>query len=38
LSVGTVVIGVHDRYPENADFVVMADTEDNRFCVIDTSD
>lgn len=27
-----------DRYPENADFVVMADTEDNRFCVIDTSD
>ena len=26
-----------DRYPENADFVVLADTEDNRFCVIDTS-
>ena len=26
-----------DRYPEHADFVVMADTEGNRFCVIDTS-
>jgi Glyoxalase-like domain len=26
-----------DRYPENPDFVVMADTEGNRFCVIDTS-
>ena len=25
-----------DRYPEHADFVVMADTEGNRFCVIDT--
>lgn len=25
-----------DRYPENPDFVVMADTEGNRFCVIDT--
>ena len=26
-----------DRYPEHADFVVMADPEGNRFCVIDTS-
>ena len=26
-----------DRYPEHADFVVMADTEGNRFCVIDTN-
>ena len=26
-----------DRYPEHADFVVMADSEGNRFCVIDTS-
>lgn len=26
-----------DLYPENPDFVVMADTEGNRFCVIDTS-
>lgn len=26
-----------DRYPENPDFVVMADPEGNRFCVIDTS-
>ncbi len=26
-----------DRYPEHPDFVVLADTEDNRFCVIDTS-
>ena len=24
-------------YPENPDFVVLADTEGNRFCVIDTS-
>ena len=26
-----------DRYPKHADFVVMADTEGNRFCVIATS-
>ena len=26
-----------DRYPPNADFVVMADPEGNRFCVIDTT-
>jgi hypothetical protein len=26
-----------DLYPENPDFIVLADTEDNRFCVIDTS-
>jgi len=26
-----------DRYPENPDFVVLADSEGNRFCVIDTS-
>jgi catechol 2,3-dioxygenase-like lactoylglutathione lyase family enzyme len=26
-----------DRYPDHADFVVMADPEGNRFCVIDTS-
>ena len=25
-----------DLYPEDADFVVLADTEGNRFCVIDT--
>ncbi|MFJ9441870.1 VOC family protein [Kitasatospora sp. NPDC101235] len=25
------------RYPEDPDFVVLADTEGNRFCVIDTS-
>lgn len=25
-----------DRYDDDADFVVLADTEDNRFCVIDT--
>jgi catechol 2,3-dioxygenase-like lactoylglutathione lyase family enzyme len=25
-----------DRYPENPDFVVLADTEGNLFCVIDT--
>ena len=25
-----------DFYPENPDFVVLADTEGNRFCVIDT--
>jgi catechol 2,3-dioxygenase-like lactoylglutathione lyase family enzyme len=24
-------------YPENPDFVVLADTEGNRFCVVDTS-
>ncbi|MEU1626889.1 VOC family protein [Streptomyces sp. NPDC020096] len=26
-----------DSYPEDADFVVLADPEGNRFCVIDTS-
>jgi predicted enzyme related to lactoylglutathione lyase len=26
-----------DRYPDEADFVVLADTEGNRFCVIDTT-
>ena len=26
-----------DRYPANPDFVVLADPEGNRFCVIDTS-
>ncbi|MFD4116758.1 VOC family protein [Streptomyces niveus] len=26
-----------DRYPDNADFIVLADTEGNRFCVIDTA-
>ncbi len=26
-----------DRYPEEPDFVVLADTEGNRFCVIDQS-
>jgi catechol 2,3-dioxygenase-like lactoylglutathione lyase family enzyme len=25
-----------DRYPEDPDFIVLADTEGNRFCVIDT--
>ncbi|MGW4025400.1 VOC family protein, partial [Streptomyces sp. NPDC005009] len=26
-----------DFYPDDADFVVLADPEGNRFCVIDTS-
>jgi predicted enzyme related to lactoylglutathione lyase len=26
-----------DNYPEGPDFVVLADTEGNRFCVVDTS-
>jgi catechol 2,3-dioxygenase-like lactoylglutathione lyase family enzyme len=26
-----------DRYPANPDFIVLADPEGNRFCVIDTS-
>ncbi len=26
-----------DLYPDNPDFVVLADTEGNRFCVIDTT-
>jgi len=26
-----------DRYPEDPDFVVLADTEGNRFCVVDLS-
>ncbi|MEU8890206.1 VOC family protein [Streptomyces sp. NPDC048442] len=27
-----------DAYPDDADFVVLADTEGNRFCVIDTGE
>ncbi len=27
-----------DRYPKNPDFVVLADPEGNRFCVIDTGE
>ena len=27
-----------DRYPDNADFVVLADPDGNRFCVIDAPD
>ena len=27
-----------DRYPEHPDFVVLADPEGNRFCVIDTTE
>jgi hypothetical protein len=26
-----------DLYPPNPDFVVMADTEGNRFCIVDAS-
>lgn len=26
-----------DRYPADPDFVVLADTEGNRFCIVDTS-
>jgi hypothetical protein len=26
-----------DRYPDDPDFIVLADTEGNRFCVVDTS-
>ncbi|CAN5820300.1 VOC family protein [soil metagenome] len=26
-----------DRYPDQPDFIVLADTEGNRFCVIDTT-
>jgi hypothetical protein len=26
-----------DRYPEDGDFIVLADPEGNRFCVIDTN-
>jgi hypothetical protein len=45
-SIGTVVVGVNDvrraervdwdLYPDDAVFAVLADTEGNRFCVIDT--
>jgi predicted enzyme related to lactoylglutathione lyase len=36
LSLGATVVD-WDRYPADPDFVVLADTEGNRFCVIDTS-
>jgi Glyoxalase-like domain len=35
VSLGATRVG-WDLYPEDADFVVLADTEGNRFCVIDT--
>lgn len=35
VSLGATVVD-WDLYPENPDFVVLADTEGNRFCVIDT--
>ena len=36
VSLGATVVD-WDRYPANPDFVVMADPEGNRFCVIDTT-
>jgi len=36
LALGATLVD-WDLYPANPDFVVMADTEGNRFCVIDTS-
>src|SRR5262249_31783759 len=36
VALGATVVD-WDRYPANPDFVVLADTEGNRFCVIDTS-
>ena len=36
VSLGATVVDC-DRYPEHPDFVVMADPEGNRFCVIDTT-
>jgi len=36
VSLGASRVG-WDRYPPDPDFVVLADTEGNRFCVIDTS-
>ncbi|MGZ4678787.1 MAG: VOC family protein [Ilumatobacteraceae bacterium] len=36
VSLGATVVD-WDRYPTDPDFVVMADTEGNRFCIIDTT-
>jgi catechol 2,3-dioxygenase-like lactoylglutathione lyase family enzyme len=36
VSLGATLID-WDRYPEDPDFIVLADPEGNRFCVIDTS-
>jgi hypothetical protein len=36
VALGATVVD-WDRYPADPDFVVLADTEGNRFCVIDTS-
>jgi predicted enzyme related to lactoylglutathione lyase len=35
-QLGAIRVDWH-LYPENPDFIVMADTEGNRFCVIDTA-
>ncbi|MFD3485758.1 VOC family protein [Streptomyces sp. NPDC058665] len=35
ISLGAERVG-WDSYPDDADFIVLADTEGNRFCVIDT--
>ncbi|WP_133542113.1 VOC family protein [Microbacterium sp. BK668] len=37
LGLGAREVGWHD-YPEDADWIVLEDTEGNRFCVVDTSD
>jgi len=36
ISLGATTVD-WDRYPPNPDFIVLADPEGNRFCVIDTS-
>jgi catechol 2,3-dioxygenase-like lactoylglutathione lyase family enzyme len=36
VSLGATVVD-WDRYPTDPDFIVLADTEGNRFCIIDTS-
>jgi hypothetical protein len=39
LTIGSTVVGVEDwdGYREDSEFVVLEDTEGNRFCVVDTS-
>jgi hypothetical protein len=34
VSLGAVRVG-WDRYPDDPDFIVLADTEGNRFCIVD---
>ena len=36
MTIGTERVGCHS-YPDNPDFIVLADPDGNRFCIVDLS-